>query len=388
MGRDDLLQRVWSWAFDVALPKWARIGFYADHGGAVEALTHDGRRAADEPFIRVRVVARQIYVFSHAAALGWRDGEALAARAFGFLAARRLPDGGWPRRLTRAGDVLDSTPDLYDIAFVLFALGWRIRVAGDPEATRLAAETLSFLEARLRHPGGRGFLNASPSDGPRLQNPHMHLLEAALVCFDATGDARYARLAEELIDLFETRFFDPVSGSLGEYFDENWSRAPGELGRHVEPGHMFEWAWILAQGERLLGGRRHELVRRLVETAERMGVDPASGLVVNLVRDDGVPLDRGSRAWPNTERIKGWLALFELTGADPSGPVCAAAAAVFDHYLAHPEPGAWIDRIDADGRPVPGLVPASTFYHVFLAFAELIRLGPALRAKGFLAHAS
>jgi mannose/cellobiose epimerase-like protein (N-acyl-D-glucosamine 2-epimerase family) len=42
--------------------------------------------------------------------------------------------------------------------------------------------------------------------------------------------------------------------------------------------------------------------------------------------------------------------------------------------------GAWIDAFDADARPTVSTVPASTLYHVFLAFAEVLRLAPKLTA--------
>ena len=37
-------------------------------------------------------------------------------------------------------------------------------------------------------------------------------------------------------------------------------------------------------------------------------------------------------------------------------------------------PICWIDRFDADGQVATEVMPASTGYHVVLAFAELIRV--------------
>ena len=66
-----------SWMFDQALPFWAAHGLDADNGGYVEQLTLDGADAG-VAFKRTRVAARQIYVFSHAAVMGWKAG--LASR--------------------------------------------------------------------------------------------------------------------------------------------------------------------------------------------------------------------------------------------------------------------------------------------------------------------
>jgi N-acylglucosamine 2-epimerase/mannose-6-phosphate isomerase len=273
--------------------------------------------------------------------------------------------------------VTDATPDLYDLAFVLFALGWRHRASGDPEALSWAHQTLDFVERFMRHPSG-GFLHERPAAGPRQQNPHMHLLEATLVLFESSGDERFGALADELVDLFVGRFYDAPSRTLAEYFDEDLNRASGEQGRLVEPGHQFEWAWILANHQRLRGRDLTAVAAGLFDFAETHGVDPVTRATYNQVRDDGTPLDRGSRTWPNTERMKGAIALYELTGRDPRRALEESGALLLDRYLRRRPAGTWMDAFDAEGRDAAAQVPASTLYHVFLAFAETLRVAPAL----------
>lgn len=135
------------------------------------------------------MIGRQIYVFCHAALLGRDDGVALARHGYDFLTTKAWlgPARGWARLLDRKGGVKDPTPDLYDLAFILFGLGWFHRVTNDPEALGWALRTVDFIEREMRHPSGVGFLNEKPATHPRLQNPHMHLLEAALVNLEASG---------------------------------------------------------------------------------------------------------------------------------------------------------------------------------------------------------
>jgi mannose/cellobiose epimerase-like protein (N-acyl-D-glucosamine 2-epimerase family) len=170
------------WLLEDALPFWADKGVDRVHGGYVEQLRLDGTDPA-VGFKRTRVIGRQIYSFCHASLLGRGDGVALARHGYEFLTANAWlgPERGWARRLDREGRVTDPTPDLYDLAFILFALGWYHRVTGDPGALSWALRTVEFLESQMRHPSGIGFLNEKPATRPRLQNPHMHLLEAALV---------------------------------------------------------------------------------------------------------------------------------------------------------------------------------------------------------------
>jgi N-acylglucosamine 2-epimerase/mannose-6-phosphate isomerase len=269
----------------------------------------------------------------------------------------------------------DATPDLYDLAFVLFALGWYFRLTGDREAKAWAMRTLDFIETHMRHPGQRGYLTALPASGHRKQNPHMHLLEAALANLEAGGDERFLALADEMVGLFCDHFYDGVSGTLAEYFDESWRRAPGEAGRAVEPGHHFEWAWLLAAYQRISGRDMREYARRLVAFAEAHGVDPHSGATFDVIRDDGLVLDGRSRTWPNAERIQAGAALFELEDRDPRPVFEQSGRLLLERYLAHEPRGTWIDQFSADGTPLSATIPASTLYHVFLAFSEMLRVG-------------
>jgi mannose/cellobiose epimerase-like protein (N-acyl-D-glucosamine 2-epimerase family) len=62
-----------AWMFEAALPLWAERGVDRVDGGFYEELDADGRPTACA-FKRVRVMCRQIYVFSHGALLGWKQG--------------------------------------------------------------------------------------------------------------------------------------------------------------------------------------------------------------------------------------------------------------------------------------------------------------------------
>jgi N-acylglucosamine 2-epimerase/mannose-6-phosphate isomerase len=365
-----------SWTFDKALPLWAEAGV-DPRGGFHEVLDFQGRPAPSD-FKRTRVACRQTYVFSHAAELGWAPGLDLSRRGAEFLTQiYQGPDEGWPRKLTPDHKPLDKTPDLYDLAFVLFAFAWRFRVSRDPDSIAGAHRVLDFIEKHMRAPHG-GFWHEIPPQGWRLQNPHMHLLEANIAAFEASGESRFLELARALVRLFSNRFFD--GRTLAEYFTEDLSRAPADRGREVEPGHQLEWAWILVQFERLTGEKLTAHAAALVDFAERFGVDPRTHVAFQVVRDDGLPIDKGSRTWPNTERIKGHLALFEALGRDPRAPVAGSARLLLGRYLKTETPGLWMDHFDTDGRPVAKNVPASTLYHVFLAFAETLRLEAKLNA--------
>ena len=117
-----------------------------------------------------------------------------------------------------------------------------------------------------------------------------------------------------------------------------------------------------------------ELVSPFEFFAERHGVNPSSSAVYNSITDKGAPVDSGSRTWPNTERIKAAIARFEVDGDDPRPVINESAGLLLDCYLDIEPRGIWIDHFDRDGTSLVTTAPTSTLYHVFLAFAEILRV--------------
>ncbi len=382
-----------AWMFDAAIPAWlSRTAVHA-HGGPEESLNLDGKGPAGAGFRRTRVCARQIYVMSHAAlllqAMPGRQSQADAVRAcalayFEHFAAHMWmgPNRGWLRTIAADNSPLDETLDLYDHAFALFALGWLYQAFGDQRAPVLAHATLDVLEGRLRHPGGLGFHHAWPAMGPRQQNPHMHLCEAALVWAQMDGQLRFAALADEMASLCTRHLVRMPDGILPEFFEADWAPVAKEAGQRVEPGHLFEWAWILAQHQKLTGHDHAPVIRALVQWAEQHGVDPGTQITFNALHVDGALIDRGSRVWPNTERMKGWIGAHEAVGLDPWPAVAGSAGLLLDRFLAPAPRGMWIDALDAQGAGCAPNIPTSTFYHLFLAFAETLRISPSPETAG------
>jgi mannose/cellobiose epimerase-like protein (N-acyl-D-glucosamine 2-epimerase family) len=112
-----------AWMRDATLPFWADTG-RSSNGGVVERLTLAGM--PERPgFKRVRVHARQAYVFSRAHLIGQPDIEGATRAVLDFLTAHgRNAWGGWVEKMGEGGGVVDDDVDLYDQAFVLLALSW------------------------------------------------------------------------------------------------------------------------------------------------------------------------------------------------------------------------------------------------------------------------
>lgn len=364
------------WMIGESLPLWGCAGFDEQRGSYIERLSFDGKPLAELPR-RSMVQARQIYVFSHAALLGWRvEGRDQALTAAHNLIARYwAADGapGWVSSIHPDGAVADGKRDFYVQAFALYGLAWAYRLSPAPAFLGAASKTLAYLDRQFATPSG-GYYSVLPGEADRRdQNPHMHLFEAMLAWYEATGEARFLARAGELYTMLAALFFQPARSILPEYFDGNWTPKPSETGSICQPGHHYEWSWLLRAYARNAGKADEPIGRALKAFADRHGYDRL-GLIVDELRDDGSVNKASRRSWPHTEAIKAEVAAFE--SGDPTAGERAARiiATLRSHYLGRPVAGGWIDHIDADGKPLVADMPASTLYHVFLALAEAHRV--------------
>lgn len=356
--------RVRDWLFRQALPLWAEAGIDAE-GRFFEKLDFDGRPITGRPR-RTRVQARQVYVFAEAVSLGWGEGETVARRALDVLIRDyRRDDGLWVRSVDDAGAVSDATPDLYDLAFVLFALAAAHRVLKDARARPLALATLAAIEARMADPVHGGWQEALPPVLPRRQNPHMHMLEALLAWQAVAPDPAFEAAARRVLDLFDRCFFDREHLMLGEFYDRDWTVRPGSEGQCIEPGHHMEWVWLLGEAARLGLPDLSSAARALYTSALTCGLRP-DGLAVREISRIGQVRDGGVRLWAQTELLRTLKTRGEHVRAEH------LTQRLFETHLATATPGLWIDSFDAAGAPQDADVPASSLYHLMTAFSALL----------------
>ncbi|SED38900.1 mannose-6-phosphate isomerase [Rhizobiales bacterium GAS191] len=345
--------------------------------GYTEYFSH--RFAIDERGARSTLVtARLVYVFSHAYVLAGSS-EALAAARHGYAfltGACRHPSGRFLHRVALDGTTLDDFTDLYDLAFVLLAASWYFRATGEVEALALASETADFIEAEMSHPCG-GFREDTRGSTPRRQNPHMHLLEACLALAEATSDRRWIERAAALAGLMRDRFFDRQTGSLVEFLSDDL-RPDAKRGEEREPGHHFEWFWLLGEFRRI--ARTDDFVdvaKQLYLFGSTHGIDrqgALDGAVHETVASSGALISDSKLLWPQTEALKAHITRWELHGDhDARELIERQLSLIFTHFL-DAESGFWHNKIASDGRPLPVEMPTRVLYHIVMALAEYARI--------------
>jgi mannose/cellobiose epimerase-like protein (N-acyl-D-glucosamine 2-epimerase family) len=295
------------WLFDVALPLWWRVGADRIRGGFHEAIDLDGKPIA-RPH-RARSIARQVFSYCEAGRLGWNGPWREAAlHGLGYLRAHFMSANSTVVSVVDLdGKVKDPTFDLYNQAFALLAFSYGQRASGgNGDWRRLAIDLRSALEQSYAHPGG-GFREDRDGRLPQRANPHMHLLEAALAWLAIDDDPAWRAMADGIARLCLERFIDAATGGLREFFGADWTPAPGVDGRITEPGHHYEWAFLLDRWARLTDQQRPAATSRLIAFADANGIDPQRGVAVNAVLIDGRTHDPVARLWAQAERLRAYL---------------------------------------------------------------------------------
>lgn len=361
-----------AWTIDKALPFWAENAI-DDRGGFYEDLTLGGTPNKDA-IRRIRVQARQIFVYANAAHLAWYpQGKNIAVKTFNFMKdVGYQPDTapGFAHLINADYSVNNPKRVLYDHAFYLLACSALLQLEDgliQKQAKALCDDIFTFLSTSLISTHG-GWDESLPSTLPRRQNPHMHMLETAMALYDATQNDTYLDIARDIYALFERYFFDPSHNIIGEFFNDDWSRAAGEKGQSAEPGHAAEWVWLLWQYERRTGTDTSQYANALYGNAFKN-----NDVFLNDEENaNGYPLRETKRLWVQTEVIRAHLAQMERGNIQAEDKAVKAMAHFKNIYL--DERGTWTDQIDANGKACAQTIPTSTFYHIFGMVTEAARL--------------
>jgi len=356
------------WLVDHAYPLWSKQGVDARNGGFIEVLdqhghdTHQSRRA--------RVQPRQIYSFAMAQQFKWQGDIAGIVRkgANYFIEHYQRQDGLFRTLCDTSGRAMDDRAFLYDQAFALLAFASAAKALNARD--EFEARAVALLNAMQKHLriNAHGFISSDFHTDVRESNPHMHLLEACLAWSRIGKDACWSMLVEELADLAMTKFIQP-NGALKEFFNNKWRPASGIPGRIVEPGHQFEWAWLLLQCDGRDAQRRRDAALKLIDIGERYGV--RNGVAINALLDDFSVHDVNARLWCQTERIKAGVLAGQITGEKKYLDMASDAAKGLLRYFDTPVKGLWFDIQQPDGTLIDAPSPASSFYHIIVAIAQL-----------------
>ena len=215
----------------------------------------------------------------------------------------------------------------YGHAFVLLAAA-SAKCAGHPQADALIADIVEVIETRFWEPGPGASAEEfredwSPFSAYRGQNANMHLTEALMAAFEATGERVFLSHAESVADRILRLNAAAVGWRVPEHYTADWridrDYAGSEMFRPYgfTPGHALEWARLALQLWEL-GGRRlawaPEAARALFARAVAEGWDKERGGLYYTTEWSGAPRVRDRLWWPCCEGIGAATFLGALDG--------------------------------------------------------------------------
>jgi len=194
---------------------------------------------------------------------------------------------------------------------------------------------------------------SSLASGP-LQNPLMHLAEAFLATLAVGPNPRVEAALLRLVAAMQRRFVDRQHGLVVEKplgAPDNW----------FEPGHQFEWFYLLDASPLLRGCALHASLQRAFDFAEQHGV--VDGAVLAKLDVQGQVQDASQRIWAQAEYLRA------LT-LRPNGQaqVRRQLALLQERFL---HAGGWHECLAADGRLERRDLPSTTPYHLATCYAGL-----------------
>ena len=324
-----------------------------------------GMPPGGRPERQLHTTTRMVHCFVLARLMGLPGADAIVDHGMDFLwnGHRDAQNGGYFWGVGYEGPTND-TKQAYGHAFVLLAAS-SAKIAGHPDADRLLADITTVLKERFWEDEHGAVAEEftrdwKPYDTYRGQNSNMHLTEALMAAFEATGEREYLTMAERIADLIVRRRAAENGWRLVEHFDVDWavdrdySGSPMFRPYGTTPGHSLEWARLLIQLH-VLGGRRLDWLagaaRALFQQATQDGWDLAKGGFYYTLDWSGAARIKDRYWWPCTEGIAAAFALREATG---DGLFETWYRRIWDFSAAHfidREHGGWHAQVDDDLKP-------------------------------------
>lgn len=381
---NELIRKSKLWLTQDVFPLWSQQGIDRQQGGFVESLSFEGQPM--EVPRRAMVQSRQVYSFLTGAKLEVcpaETAEAAIKQGTQYMVERfSVPSGAFIYSVNPDGSPKNIQADLYTQAFALFGLAQAYAFKPEQKIKDRAKSLLAYLQRERKAPAG-GYTELSDKGEVLYRsNPHMHLFEAAIAWMQIDPDSEWKDLGKELVTLAITKFINPTNHVLGEYFDEKWNHLCEQDRFVYEPGHQYEWAWLMSLYEDLTGQDLKSIRHQLFVLAEKYGTSRSRKIVFDEMWSDYTPKTESSRFWPQCERIKAAVRLgLEVPEQERSLYVQAADESMVTlfKFFQTPRAGLWFDILSDKDTFNGTSAKASSLYHIINAMDEYIQLRPRLK---------
>jgi sulfoquinovose isomerase len=272
-----------------------------------------------------------VHAFALAHLLGLPGADRIVDHGMAFLWGR-MRDGEHGGYFWGVDDEKPTNPtkQAYGHDFVMLAASSAMCV-GHPDAPRLLADVTQVIEDKFwDKAAGATTEEYNPDWSPigtyRGQNSNMHLTEALMAAFEATGERGYLDKAESIASLIIDRHARSEGWRVAEHFTASWDVDRAYKGDPMfrpsgtTPGHALEWSRLLVQLWEL-GGRSKawmiDAATELFRKTTSIGWDPKLGGFYYTLDWSDRPDQTDRYWWPCAEGI-GAAAALGSVNPDPS----------------------------------------------------------------------
>jgi mannose/cellobiose epimerase-like protein (N-acyl-D-glucosamine 2-epimerase family) len=218
----------------------------------------------------------------------------------------------------------------YGHAFVLLAAASGV-MAGITEASKTMNDVFDFMETYFWDEAAGAYNDERDASLKMLspyrgQNANMHMCEALLAAWQASGDVKFLDRAEQLASFFAFDLAAQSGGQIWEHYDADWNvdmafniDKPNDRFKPwgFQPGHQTEWAKLLL----ILDGERPDpkwlpKARSLFDKAMETGWDAEFGGIAYGVSPKGGFCAAEKYFWVQSESFAAAWRLYRATNED------------------------------------------------------------------------
>lgn len=272
--------------------------------------------------------------------------------------------GGIYWSLDYKGQPLDTKKQIYALGFAIYGLSEYHWATKDAEALNYAISLFESIEKHSFDRVKNGYcealdrewneiadmrLSEKDANERKTMNTHLHILEPYTNLYRVWKDERLKVQLRNLINIFTDKIWNPSTGHLQLFFDENWQSKYNIYSY----GHDIEGSWLIHEAALELGDKellaKVEPIIRQIAVAASEGLMPDGSMAYERNLDAG-HVDTDRHWWVQAEAVVGYVNLYQHFGEEAALDKAWNCWQFTKNHLIDNTHGEWHWSILTDGK--------------------------------------
>lgn len=317
---------------ETILPFWTTYMVDEERGGFYGKVNKD--HTPDKEYPKAIVLnTRMLWTFTMAyKKYGDEKYKQLADRAFEFIRDKFMDKdyGGTFWMLTADGLPGEVVKRTYGQAFIVYSMAEYYNVFKNEEALEMAEKTFKLVQNHAKFDNG-GYSDSlardwrfdpwlimwqmNPDGALKLLNSHLHMFEATMTLYDATGKEYVKTVLREFLEFLLDVCVEKESHHLKAGMDRNGNRIDHE----INYGHDSECCYLMTWSARLIGDA--DLIKRadaaaldIMEHVYQEAIDPVNGGMYYEINTKTGMQNKSKIWWAQAEGVTSFFNCYQITG--------------------------------------------------------------------------